>query len=528
MKKLLTAAFIVMLMACICIGGALFVQAQDETSGQQPPAHVHSWTYADNVATCSAEGCDVTTCGPDNHIASAEWLQKTDSENGMTYHCHTCMTCDIEMDKGYCANGTASCTELAVCDGCKKTYGELALHTPSADWTQDSTKTYHYHACTACGAELEEGKGTCSGGTATCKDLAVCTACNGEYGAYADHVRGELLQYPSLNYHYYFCSVCQQGVDSEYCYGGVATCNKLAICEGCGNTYGDFLHRKDTVLIQDKDHTYHYYACLDCDAEFEKANCSGGAAANCTDLPDCEVCGNPYGNVYGAHTEAPIILPCEDSAEYHIWVYPCCDDVANPIRGIEQKHIEGTAANCHGAAVCAICGLQYGQINPNHHDTSKVTIAPLNDTHHKVICQCGVELEPAAHRGGTATCSKQAICEDCATPYGSYNDMHSYDGDCDADCNGCGLTRVPAEHVFGEWEITKQPTETEAGEQKRVCTTCGEAQTATIAAITNPNGSGQPESNAIKTSTVVIIVAVVVVACVGVMAIALLVKKKEK
>lgn len=475
MKKLLTAPFIVMLMACICIGGALFVQATttepnlgSEAGGgagseTEPVVHTHVWTYENNVATCSAAGCTVADATCSNHTAGTEWSQKTDSD---TYHYHTCTTCGIEMDKTNCSGGTATCVALATCSGCLNTYGTYANH--------DTT--------------------------------------------------GGLLQNTELYYHYYFCSVCEQEVEVDDCSGGRATCEERAICQDCSNVYGELMHNKDTELKQNAEEGYHYYSCVDCGEELDVEDCYGGTAADCCHLPECVVCGQTYGEVYGEHTSAPIAVPHEDDPEaYHTLIYPCCD------RTEDKAHEEGTAANCHSAAVCAACGVQYGEIDPDNHDVSNATYAPLNATHHKVICGCGVELESAAaHNGGTATCSKQAVCADCGTVYGAYNDVHSYDNDCDADCNDCGATRTPAEHVFGEWTVTKQPTETEEGEQKRVCTVCGETQTATVAAITNPGGSGEPEPDGIKTSTVVIIVAAVVVAAVAIGAVVILVKKKRK
>lgn len=72
--------------------------------------------------------------------------------------------------------GTATCKELPVCTKCGQEYGALLAHT---------------------------------GGTATCKDLATCEACGEPYGKLADHK------------------------------GGTATCVAKAVCEVCGESYGD-------------------------------------------------------------------------------------------------------------------------------------------------------------------------------------------------------------------------------------------------------------------------------------------------
>ncbi len=95
------------------------------------------------------------------------------------------------------SGGEATCTELAICEGCTQTYGALnpANHAESAEWTQ--TATTHAKAYTCCGAVVvaeethEWENGVCTecgygcahtGGTATCTDKAVCTGCGHEYG----------------------------------------------------------------------------------------------------------------------------------------------------------------------------------------------------------------------------------------------------------------------------------------------------------------------------------------------------------
>ncbi len=45
---------------------------------------------------------------------------------------------------------------------------------------------------------------------------------------------------------------------------------------------------------------------------------------------------------------------------------------------------------------------------------------------------------------------------------------HSYDNECDADCNACGEIRI-APHNFGEWEVIREANCSNAGEKQRVC-----------------------------------------------------------
>ncbi len=68
---------------------------------------------------------------------------------------------------------------------------------------------------------------------------------------------------------------------------------------------------------------------------------------------------------------------------------------------------------------------------------------------------------PHEHKGGTATCTKKAVCEICGVEYGGF-----------------------AEHDWsGSWVVTKEPTATEDGVEETACTHgCGEKKQRTIPA----------------------------------------------
>ena len=290
----------------------------------------------------------------------------------------------------------------------------------------------------------------------------------------------------------------------------IATCNEA----NCGVT----CNHEGTLTVTNLGTAAakHALSCSVCGYTEAEESCYGGTAADCTHLPECVVCKHPYGDVYGTvHTGVLVYEgPHEENPErYHVMRYTCCK------RTVDVEHTPGAAATCQSGTSCAVCGSEYNTAtDPNNHDASEPTYAPLNETHHKIICKCGVELGTVAHSGGTATCSKQANCEHCGMAYGALTE-HVYKNDCDTDCNVCGATRAPKAHTFGEWETTKQPTETEEGEKKRVCTVCGEIETEAIS-IAEPDG--------MKTSTlVIIIVAAVLVVAGGAVAAVLLIKKKK-
>lgn len=114
------------------------------------------------------------------------------------------------------SGGTATCIDLAVCEKCNETYGELAAHT---------------------------------GGEATCRAQAVCTVCTAAYGELAAHSyeNGVCVGCGDICAHAEYaegkCIVCGnvESDEPEECQhsGGVATCKEQAVCEKCETAYGE-------------------------------------------------------------------------------------------------------------------------------------------------------------------------------------------------------------------------------------------------------------------------------------------------
>ena len=95
-------------------------------------------------------------------------------------HSRTCSVCG-DTQNGNCSGGEATCSQLAICEFCGSQYGALAPdnHKAVSEWTKENGK--HYHKCEyGCDTHLDEAD--CSGGEATCTALAVCDTCGEEYG----------------------------------------------------------------------------------------------------------------------------------------------------------------------------------------------------------------------------------------------------------------------------------------------------------------------------------------------------------
>ena len=142
--------------------------------------------------------------------------------------------------------------------------------------TTDKTVKYG-----ALGGLLKED-GTCegehSGGTATCKEQAICGNCGASYGELMDHnwKKGECTygcntQHDPHDWESGICNVC--GLVCAHT-GGTATCTTLAVCDICKTAYGEL-----------GGHTYNTAgSCTVCDYVCPHSNFDS-ATGNCA---DCE------------------------------------------------------------------------------------------------------------------------------------------------------------------------------------------------------------------------------------------------
>lgn len=83
---------------------------------------------------------------------------------------------------------------------------------------------------------------------------------------------------------------------------------------------------------------------------------------------------------------------------------------------IHTKHTGGTAT-CTKKAVCEFCGAEYGECASHNYGDKYES----DGTHHWKKCQnegCDAATEKEAHKGGEATTTKRAVCEVCGAEYG--------------------------------------------------------------------------------------------------------------
>ena len=506
------------------------------------------------LAVCDLCGSEYGDYDVDNHKAVSAWTQ----ENGKHYHkCE--YGCDTHLDEADCSGGTATCTSPAVCETCGSEYGDYDAdnHKAVSAWTQENGK--HYHKCEyGCDTHLDEAD--CFGGTATCTSSAVCETCGNAYGSVnPDNHTGTVVWTKTETTHSSKYSCCDtpvvieeahdwvNGVCSECGYecqhdGGTATCSQLAVCDICGEEYGDYdADNHKAVSAWTQENGKHYHKCeYGCDTHLDEADCSGGEAT-CTSPAVCETCGNSYGSVNPDNHTGEVVWTKTETT--HSSKYSCCDtpvvteeahDWTNGVCsecGYECQHGGGTAT-CSQLAVCDICGSEYGDYDADNHKAVSAWTQENGKHYHKCEYGCDTHLDEADCSGGEATCTSLAVCDICGEEYGEINAAnhtnlvkteakpatHTETGNieywyCDgcnkyfsdeagtkeivlentvipmighsADGTGwhsdetshwntckCGEKLNEAAHTF-EWVTDKEATATEAGLRHEECTVCG-------------------------------------------------------
>ena len=173
-------------------------------------------SHTGGTATCT----DKAICGicsnqygsvdATNHTKEAKWIQHSDGHSKVYQCCgaeqvgkqpHQWKDTACEICGATCnhTGGTATCEAPAVCVNCGQPYGQTdpANHTQLAQWTQTAqTHMQSYGCCGAVVVDLAEHdwkNGVCAvcgygcahtGGTATCRQAAVCVKCGVSYGGY--------------------------------------------------------------------------------------------------------------------------------------------------------------------------------------------------------------------------------------------------------------------------------------------------------------------------------------------------------
>ena len=93
------------------------------------------------------------------------------------------------------------------------------------------------------------------------------------------------------------------------------------------------------------------------------------------------------------------------------------------LQGEFYAHKGGTAT-CSFLAKCSLCGEEYGSLNSEAH---LYDIVKFDQEYHWSECACGKSNERVEHYGGIASCTNKAKCTVCQTEYGETDpNAHDY------------------------------------------------------------------------------------------------------
>ena len=305
---------------------------------------------------------------------------------------------------------------------------------------EDSTCIKHGHKaytiCNDCseitrGSNSELPLGDHIGGTATCVNKAVCDVCHKEYGNLAAHKYGETVKADYLKtaatcgskaVYYKSCSIC--GIQSEETFetGDYDYTNHI------GETY---LKNQKEATCYNEGYTGDTY-CRTCDREISKGH---SIAKN-------------------AHNPASV-WTIDETSHWKECQTVGCGNIID-----KAAHSSGEAT-CVNKAICSVCKVEYGAVDPSNHKHTEVRDAkdatcceqgytgdtwctdcnikissgndiPATGKHtdadgkwetdginHWHTCYFGTKFDIAAHNGGEATCISKANCSVCGAEYGN-------------------------------------------------------------------------------------------------------------
>lgn len=195
---------------------------------------------------------------------------------------------------------------------------------------------------------------------------------------------------------------------------------------------------------------------------------------------------------------------------------------------------QGGEATCSHKAICSVCNMEYGQLNPENHINTEIrgaiaateesegytgdtwcidceqmiaegsVVAKLDHTHEMVKTEAKAATHEEDGNIEYYTCSKcgKKYNDEMGTSELTDEEIilkatgHNYGDDWKTDeinhwheCD-CGERADVESHNFGEWTVIQEPSSNTDGSRKRDCSVCGYTQTEEIPA----SGTEEPEN----------------------------------
>lgn len=487
------------------------------------------------AATCTEAGSQVHACEKCSYqetetIPAKGHSYSTDWASDASGHWHACTVCG---DKGNYAGHQLTewitakeptCTELGEekrsCSTCGyEETREIAKleHEVGDEWESDAD--HHWKDCIHCGESVIDDSHDYGDWTVTKQPTCTedgeqkhsCQTCGWE----------EIETIPATSHapssewsnnatdHWHECQNCQAKVDkAAHAFGQWTTITepgeftpgeKVRTCEVCG--YEERAEIPGTGHVSDEqwhsDEKNHWNLCTDCGNQINvEAHDFGewtvGVPAGCTtegtEIRTCATCGYEQTQAIPAtgHTYG----------EWTVTTEPTCTE-----KGVESR----TCENCGNTETRAVDELG--------HNFSADWSSDANGHRHECT-RCDAVADEAAHAFGDWQVKQAAGCADgiearyctvCnyeetrAIPGTGHQPASEWSSDASGHwhaCANCDDRLDLAEHTFGDWMVTADPTEETAGSKERTCEVCGYKDVVEIPALTpgDPNeGTGESE-----------------------------------
>jgi len=413
--------------------------------------------------TCTEPGEEkrsCPTCGYEEtrEIAKLEHEVGDEWNSDATHHWKDCIHCGesvIDDDHNYgdwTVTKQPTCTEDGEqkhsCQACGWEETETipaTSHAPSSEWTSDATD--HWHVCQNCQAEVDK----------------------------AAHTFGQ------------WTTVTESG---EFTSG-----EKVRTCEVCG--YEERAEIPGTGHVSDEqwhfDETNHWNLCTDCGNQINveahdfgewTVEIPAGCTTEGTEIRTCATCGY----------EQTQTIPATGHAygEWTVTTESTCTE-----KGVESR----TCENCNNTETRAVDELG--------HNFSADWLSDANGHRHECT-RCDAVADEAAHTFGDWQVKQAAGCTDgiearyctvCnyeetrAIPGAGHQPASEWSSDASGHwhaCANCDDRLDLAEHTFGDWTVTADPTEETVGSKERTCEVCSYKDVVEIPALT-PGDPGTGE-----------------------------------
>ena len=419
-------------------------------------------TEGKHCSVCNTVLVEQTTVPAKGHTEVIDAaVEATCTKTGLTEgkHCSVCNTVLVAQKvvraKGHTevvdAAVEATCTEPGKTEGkhcsvCNTVLvAQQTVPVKAHDWgtqwiSNDSDNDHHWHKCKNCNAIDESTKAPHSWDNVKVTTSATCTAA-GEKTYTCTVCSATKKETIPATGHAPGAAVCENKVAATCTTAG--SYDEVVYCTTCGNevsrtqkTIDKLAHDYDTTKWVKADENQHGHKCKNCDAITDLTAHVPGAAATETTPQLCTVCG---------YVIAPATHPV------HTWVFVAETPATCNAAG-EREHYKCT---------CGRTSFKNGDAYDINEDASVLTIeknsanhtgAPDSKWHsdsanhwQEYTC-CHARANEAAHSGGAATCTAQAVCQVCGKAYGPL-----------------------AAHAWGAWKVTTPATKDAPGVETRTC-----------------------------------------------------------